>query len=276
MKESRLGANLIHPSAVVGPEVRISEGNQIGPNVVLLGRIDIGCRNYLAPGVTIDATAFGLLESQHLVVTIGDDNYLGNGVSLGAPSRQRFADQHRTEPLTVRPEVVIGNHVIMHDFVTVHAPVVWRTEVSDGAVVGAHSHVSHDCLIMAHSILAAGTLLGGYCAIGSNSTLGLGVRVHPRVAVGPVSMVGAGAVVLEHVPPAATVAGSPARLLGINERGLTRVYGASDSLAESFRDALDAGSDNGSAQTESAWKEFGDLINSPRHQRSLLTRWADE
>jgi serine O-acetyltransferase len=50
--------------------------------------------------------------------------------------------------------------------------------------------------------------------VGDGVLLGAGAKVLGRVAVGRCAKVGAGSVVLRDVPPCATVAGVPARIVG--------------------------------------------------------------
>ncbi len=72
-----------------------------------------------------------------------------------------------------------------------------------------------------HCVLGAGAALLSHCPlrgargveIGDHVWIGYGAIVLPGVAIGSISIVGAGAVVTRDVPPRSVVAGSPARVL---------------------------------------------------------------
>ena len=85
-----------------------------------------------------------------------------------------------------------------------------------GLVVGETATVGNDVSIL------QGVTLGGtgkergdrHPKVGDGVLLGAGAKVLGRVTVGRCAKVGAGSVVLQEVPPCATVAGVPARVVG--------------------------------------------------------------
>ena len=95
--------------------------------------------------------------------------------------------------------------------------------ISTGSVIGANTIVNtgatvdHHAAIGDHVHIAPGVHLGGEVRVGEGALVGIGAVVLPRVTIGAWSTVGAGAVVTCDVPPGATVAGVPAKLLAVRE-----------------------------------------------------------
>jgi sugar O-acyltransferase (sialic acid O-acetyltransferase NeuD family) len=73
--------------------------------------------------------------------------------------------------------------------------------------------VEHDCHIGDHVHLAPGVVLGGGVTVESCSLLGIGTIALPGTKIGAGAVVGAGAVILDSVPPGATSVGVPAKVL---------------------------------------------------------------
>ncbi|MEO7799361.1 MAG: acetyltransferase [Opitutaceae bacterium] len=83
------------------------------------------------------------------------------------------------EDNTVQPFVKIGRNVTL-----------WS-----GNHIGHHSTIEDDCFIASHVVISGGVRIGPRCFIGVNATL----RDH--ITVGESSVIGAGAIILEDVPP---------------------------------------------------------------------------
>lgn len=192
-----MASNSIHPSAVIGPEVRLGSENVIGPNVVLDGRI-----------------------------TIGDGNRFFPGACVGSLSRQRMHDHRPRHELHRRPEVVIGDENLFYENSSVHAPMGRLTSLGDRIAVGANVHIGHDATLHNDVVLAPSVVIGGYATILRFATLGMSSTVHQRLTVGGFAMVGAGAVVVENIAPASVVSGVPARFKKVNQIAIQRYLNA--------------------------------------------------
>lgn len=76
-----------------------------------------------------------------------------------------------------------------------------------------HSYVEHDCRIGDFVTFGPGVRCNGNVTIGDAAYIGSGAMIRQGITIGAGAVVGMGAVVVRDVPPGATVAGNPARLL---------------------------------------------------------------
>src|SRR5688500_17140215 len=84
-------------------------------------------------------------------------------------------------------------------------------------IVNTAASVDHECRLGDGVHLAPGARLAGCVTIEDFAMVGTGASVLPRLRIGKGAVVGAGAVVLEDVPPWTVVAGNPARSIGRRE-----------------------------------------------------------
>lgn len=178
---------LIHPTAVIGEDVEIGEGTQIGPYAVIQGKVRIGKKNRIFPGVTIG------LEPQILggkgggFVEIGDENIFREHVTIHASS----GDKTKTQ---------IGNQNFL--------------------MVGAH--IAHDCCIQNNVIITNNVALGGHVTVEDRAVLGGLTGVHQFVRIGKYAMVGGLSRIVMNILPFSMAAGNPTRFIGLNLIGLKR------------------------------------------------------
>lgn len=71
-------SELIHPSAVIGPEATLAEDVRVGPYAIIEGPVSIG------PGCVIEGHA--CLAGP---MSMGSDNFVGHGAMLGKGPQSR-------------------------------------------------------------------------------------------------------------------------------------------------------------------------------------------
>ncbi len=175
--------------SIIGSNVKVGVGTVIGPHVVLTGRTRLGARNHLFQ-----------------FTSIGD-----------IPQDRKYAG----EPTTT----TIGDDNVFREFTTVNAGTVQDrgdTLIGNGNLFLAYTHVAHDCVVGNWTVFSNNAQLAGHVHIGDWVVMGAYSGVHQFCRVGAHSMIAAGAIVLQDVPPFVTASGYPATPRGINTEGLRR------------------------------------------------------
>ncbi|WPJ97967.1 acetyltransferase [Coraliomargarita algicola] len=103
--------------------------------------------------------------------------------------------------------VRIGRGVVLCPRVTLTCDI----EVGNMAMINCHSSAGHDVVIEEWVTVSGHCDLTGGVRVGQGAFLGSGVRVVPSKHVGAYARVGAGSVVIRHVPEGGRVFGNPAR-----------------------------------------------------------------
>lgn len=200
-------AERVHPTASVDPAARIHPG------------VRIGAFSVVGPEVTLEAEA----EIGHHVVlegrvAIGARARVGHGSVLGGtPQDLKFREG---TPSGVR----IGAGTVIREHVTIHRatrPDGW-TEIGEGCLIMALSHVAHDCRVGNGAILINYAGITGHCEIGERATIGGLSGIVPFTRIGDLAYVGGLSKVTQDVPPYMLVEGSPAVAVGVNVVGLRR------------------------------------------------------
>lgn len=184
------GGNIIHPTAIVEDEVEMGLGNYIGPYCVI-----------------------------YRGTVIGDDNRFENHVSVGSPAEKRgfFG------PLC-GCGVVIGDHNIVREFVTINAGTRRKTRLGSKCFMLRGSHLSHDTVIEDGVNVSCVAMIGGESYIMTGANLGLGAILHQFSVAGSYSMMGMGAVCTKslEITPGGVFVGNPAKHIKLNAVGLER------------------------------------------------------
>lgn len=203
----------IHPTSVVGAEVELAAGVEVGPLCLLDGKIRVGARTRLIGHVTI----LGITE-------LGADNVLHPGAVIG--------DEPQDLTYTgVARSVKIGDRNIFREFSTVHR----GSERGDVTIMGddnfmmQNAHVAHDCRIGNSTIIAGGALLAGWVELGDRALVSGNCVVHQYTRIGRLAMMRGLSRTSRDVPPFCIMDGTHI-LRGINVVGLKRAGISSKSI----------------------------------------------
>ena len=210
---TRDAAARIHPTSVVGPEVELAAGAEVGPLCLLEGKIRLGARTRLVGHVTI----LGHTE-------LGADNVLHPGAVIG----------DEPQDLTYRGgvrSVKIGDRNVFREYSTVHR----GSERGDVTIMGddnymmQNAHVAHDCRIGNSTIIAGGALLAGWVELGDHAIVSGNCVVHQYIRIGRLAMMRGLSRTSRDVPPFCIMDGTHT-LRGINVVGLKRAGISSQSI----------------------------------------------
>ncbi len=221
-RDNAAGAPRVHPSAVVGPQVALGTGVEVGPFCLLGGNVSIGSGSRLLGHVTV-------LGNTHL----GQDNVLHPNVVIG--------DEPQDISYTGGPrEVRIGDRNIFREGVTINR----GSEKGRVTVIGndnyfmQNSHIAHDCRIGNQTIIAGGALLAGWVEVGDRALVSGNCVVHQFVRIGRLAMMRGLSRTSRDIPPFCIADGTHT-LRGINVTGLRRA-GADRDTISSLRKAFGA------------------------------------
>lgn len=187
---ARLGQDVrIEPYAVIGADVDIGDGCQIGHHAVILGPTRLGRDNRIFPHACLGG------EPQ-------DIGYAGEATRLE-----------------------IGARNVIREFVTIHRGTPKDrgvTRVGDDNMFMVHAHIAHDCVIGDHVIMANAATLAGHVTVGDYVNIAGLCAIHQFVRIGAHAMLGGGSMVPLDIPPFMLANGNRAKLYGLNVRGLQR------------------------------------------------------
>jgi UDP-N-acetylglucosamine acyltransferase len=210
----------IHPTAIVDPGAKFSEGVEIGPYCIVGSGVKLGKNTKLISHVFIEETE------------MGNDCIVYPFTSIGLPPQDI---KYRGE----KTKVKIGNNNIIREYITIHRGSVdgdGVTKIGDNNFLMAYVHIAHDCCIENNVIMANATTLAGHVTVENYAFIGGLVAVHQFTRIGAYSMIGGFSAIPQDIPPYTTAAGDRAKLYGLNTIGLKR-HNFSDSQIKELKRA---------------------------------------
>ncbi len=197
---------MIHASAIIHKNARLSGDVEVGPYTIINDEVEIGQGTVIGSHVLIDSGTI-----------VGKSCRIHHGAVLGTPPQDlKFRGQ--------KTQLVIGDNTTIREYATLNrgTDYRWKTIVGKGCFIMIYAHVAHDCLLGDSVILANSANLAGHVEIGDHAIIGGVVPVHQFVKIGAHAIVGGGFRVQKDVCPFALVAGYPLKTMGLNLVGLQR------------------------------------------------------
>ena len=109
-------------------------------------------------------------------------------------------------------ELGIGNYIQENVVLQAHVQIGNNSSIHIGSLIG------HDTKIGNSVFIAHGCNISGGVEIEDGVFLGTGVSVLPKIRIGKWSIIGAGSLIIEDVPPYSLVVGSPGKVIKTFEK----------------------------------------------------------
>lgn len=207
---------MIHPSAIIDPSAKIADGVEIGPFSIIGADVEIGEGTVIGPHVIVRGPT-----------VIGKNNRIFQFSSIGEECQDK---KYKGEPTTL----IIGDNNVIREACTFHRGTVQdngTTIVGSDNLFMVNVHIAHDVVVGNNCILANDTNVAGHVHIGDWVILGGASQVHQFCVIGAHSMCGAATVVLKDIPAYVMAMGYPAQPHGLNTEGLKRRGFSADSIS---------------------------------------------
>lgn len=200
------GPTFVHPSAIVDPRAELEEGVWVGPFCIIEGNTRIGSGTVLESHVVVKQnTSLGRRCRVSPYVVLGHE-----------PQDVKF---HGEESY-----LRIGDDNVLREMVTLHRATGEgsQTVIGNNNILMAYVHVGHNCSIGSNTMISNSTGIAGHVTIEDKVVIGGFVGVHQFAHVGKMAMLSAMSKVVQDVPPFCLADGRPAKITGLNIRGLRR------------------------------------------------------
>ena len=201
-------------------------------------------------------------------ITIGKRCKIHSSVVIG--TLPQHLDYYHKKKCNDSGKIIIGNDVIIREFVNIHLPMDDYTKIGDNNFIMSHCHIAHDCYLEDNVILATGTHLAGYVRIMQDARLGLNCCIHQYTTIGSYSMIGMGSIITKDIPPF-VVFNNNYGCYKINKVGMAR-NGFSESEIREVDTYYHFGSPISSVKVKSQIQSFHALRNPSRKIYSIGVR----
>ena len=206
LKLESKGESFIHESAVVSPTARIGRNVTIGPYSVIGDDVEIGDGSEIGPNAVI---------AQY--TSIGKDCKIFQFASVGeVPQDLKFKGE--------RSYTFIGDRTVIREGATIHRATGEdnETRVGTDCLLMAYIHVAHNCILGNHVIMSNLASCAGHATVEDRVVIGGMAGVHQFVKIGRNAMVGGMSKLVQDVVPYTIVDGHPAKVVGLNNVGISR------------------------------------------------------
>ena len=198
---------MIHPTALVHRDSKISENVNIGPYCIIGPEVEIDTNCILHSHISIKGNT-----------KIGKNNEIFPFVSIGtSPQDLKYKGEKNS--------IIIGDNNKLREYVNINPGTSQGgtvTKLGNNNLLMVYCHVAHDCIIGNNIVLANNVQVGGHVKIEDNAIVGGSCAIHQFSRIGQLSMVGGMTGVLSDVIPFGLSLGNRNNLVGLNLIGLRR------------------------------------------------------
>jgi UDP-N-acetylglucosamine acyltransferase len=190
----------------IGNTTKIHKSVIIGPYSVVEDDVEIGAGSTIGSHVIIRRGSL-----------VGKGNTICAGVQIGVdPQDYHFKGESS--------KCLIGDNNIIREYSTISKATGENnaTSIGDNNFIMTYVHIAHNIKIGNNNVIASGSQLGGYVELDDFVNIGGLVGVHQFCRIGKYVMLGAMSYLNKDIPPYLLARGNPARVYGVNIRGLQR------------------------------------------------------
>ncbi len=208
----------IHPTAVLGKDVKVGKDVALGAYVVIGDHCTLADGVVVCPNTTIGAyctlgegTVIHSNTAIREYVRIGRRCTIHSCCSIGGDGFGFLAEGGRHIKIPQVGTVEIGDDVEIGCNCTVDRATMDKTVIGNGVKIDNHSHLAHNVKVGENSVLVAYARIGGSTEIGKNCILTEDVGVTNGVKLGDGCIVGASSKVGRSWPAGTLLFGTPAQ-----------------------------------------------------------------
>ena len=198
---------MIHETAIIDSEAKISSKVKIGPYSIIGSNVEIGEGTEIQSHVSIVGnTKIGINNKIYSFVSIGND-----------PQDLKYKGEET--------KLEIGNNNKIREYVTINPGTIGGgglTKIGNNCLFMVSSHIAHDCFVGNNVILANNVPLGGHAEIEDDVIIGGNSAVQQYTRVGRSAMIGGMCGVVRDIIPYGIAHGNRSILQGLNLIGLRR------------------------------------------------------
>ena len=206
---------MIHPTAIVNKNSKISKNVEIGPYCIIGSDVEIGSNSKLHSHVSIKGNT-----------KIGKNNEIFPFVSIGtSPQDLKYKGEKNS--------IIIGDNNNLREYVNINPGTLQGgtiTKLGNNNLLMVYCHIAHDCNIGNDIVLANNVQVGGHVKIEDNAIVGGSCAIHQFSRIGKLAMVGGMTGVLSDVIPFSLSLGNRNNLVGLNLIGLRRAKISNDDI----------------------------------------------
>ncbi len=201
-----MGKAEIHPTAIVSPDAKQSDGVVVKPYAVVDDHVELGPDTVIGPHAVV-----------HRYVRMGANNQVHAHAVIGDLPQDVSFDGSETW-------VEIGDCNVIREGVTIHRATskVRPTRLGSSGFLMSYAHIGHDCQVGDGVILTNNVCLGGHVHVEDRAMVGGAVVVHQFCRIGTRAMVAGFVAVRRDVLPYSLLGREAALHHGLNKVGLRR------------------------------------------------------
>ena len=165
---------MIHKTAIVDSEAKISDNVEIGPYCIIGPEVEIGTNSVIHSHVNIVGNT-----------KIGENNQIYPFSSIGTPPQDL---KYKGE----KNSLVIGNNNKFREYVNINPGTEQGggiTRIGNNNLFMVYCHVAHDCLISNDTVLANNVQVGGHVTIQNKAIVGGSCAIHQFSRIGESAMI---------------------------------------------------------------------------------------